>query len=651
MELQNPAQDNPNLPAESAIGGICLLPVPHTLTPIGGSYSLEPGRLILLDSPYPGGLFQQVCRIQRSMHSRLGFFWEASASPAIPSGKIGMTLHLSRQSELPEQGYLLSIQPEGIRAEAASESGLFYAACTLVQLVEQYGSALPCLQIQDWPDFPNRGVMLDISRDKVPTQETLFELVDLLAGWKINQLQLYTEHTFAYQQHPEVWADASPMTGQEILELDRFCRERYIQLVPNQNSFGHLHRWLEHPRYKALAEVQEGFDAPYGYHEGSFSLCPTDPASIELVDSLYAELLPHFTSSLVNVGCDETFDLGQGRSKPACDQLGSGQVYLNFLLQIYQRLNSRNKTMMFWGDIVTQHPELISQLPRDIIALEWGYEHDHPFAQNTARYAEAGIPFYVCPGTSTWASLAGRTANALANLLSAAESGRENGAIGYLITDWGDNGHWQFLPVSYAGFAAGSAFSWSLDANRGIDIADVIDRFAFQDRAGKMGRLALDLGDLYLRMGIEWVNSSPLFWILQRSLDVIEEHPKMRKVDFAAVSGSIQDILLSLESQAMHHPQASLILDEYRLTGRLMEHACQRALLAVELSCSSPNLGTAGKARLLDQDLQEIIVEYRRLWLSRSRPGGLADSAARFEKLSHEYRHLAARISSAELNM
>ncbi len=258
---------------------------------------------------------------------------------------------------------------------------MFYAVCTLIQLLgirdQEAGgrrqestpisnlqsptSSLPALRISDWPDFPNRGVMLDISRDRVPTMQTLLELVDLLASWKINQLQLYTEHTFAYRNHPEVWADASPMTGEEILALDAYCRERFIELVPNQNSFGHMTRWLTHDRYRPLAEAPDGCDTRWGHYDYPFSLCPIDPGSIELVRSIFDELLPHFTSRQFNVGCDETIDLGQVRSKEAVEKLGAGRVYLDFLLKIYREVRARGRTMQFWGDIIMEHPELVSR--------------------------------------------------------------------------------------------------------------------------------------------------------------------------------------------------------------------------------------------------------------------------------------------------
>ncbi len=87
---------------------------------------------------------------------------------------------------------------------------------------------------------------------------TLLALVDRLAGLKVNQLQLYVEHTFAYDGHERVWRGASPLLPSEILELDRYCRERHVELVPNQNSFGHLARWLVHEPYRRLAECPEG---------------------------------------------------------------------------------------------------------------------------------------------------------------------------------------------------------------------------------------------------------------------------------------------------------------------------------------------------------------------------------------------------------
>jgi len=254
------------------------------------------------------------------------------------------------------QGYVLHMSLTGIDLIAHDEAGLFYGACTLAQLLKRNPRELPFVSIEDWPDYPVRGVMLDVSRDKVPTMKTLLGLIDLLASWKINQLQLYIEHTFAYANHREVWEHASPFTADEIKTIDAYCRQRFIDLVPNQNSFGHMERWLKQAKYKPLAEAPDGAETPWGFRwEGPFSLCPTDPKSLELLKELYAELLPNFSSKLFNVGCDETFDIGAGRSKAECDKRGVTPVYLDFLKQVNTLVRSHGRTMQFWGDIIMKH--------------------------------------------------------------------------------------------------------------------------------------------------------------------------------------------------------------------------------------------------------------------------------------------------------
>ncbi len=614
---------------------LSLLPTPRRLDYVTGACHLSARRLIVLDGQRPGALWFSAARFQRSLSSRLCLSWEIIASPAVSSSQVGLALKITPETGLPAQGYELQIAPRQISVAAPDEAGVFYGVCTLIQIVEQCGAYLPCLSVKDWPDFPARGVMLDVSRDKVPTMETLYTLVDLLAGWKINQLQLYTEHTFAYRQHPEVWAKASPLTGQEILELDAYCKERSVELVPNQNSFGHLHRWLTHPRYAPLAEVQGNFMAPWGPAEGPFSLCPGDPGSFQLVKSLYDELLPHFSSQMVNVGCDETFDLGEGRSKAECEKRGAGRVYLDFLLQIYQDLNNRHKTMQFWGDIILHHPELIPELPKDVIALEWGYEANHPFEQHAQQFAASGIPFYVCPGTSSWNSIAGRTANTLGNLLNAAESGIKYGTVGYLITDWGDNGHWQTLPVSYLGFAAGAAYSWALDANRSLDIQQALDRHAFRDWAGVMGHLAYDLGNVYKEIGVSWENTSALSLILLHSLEEVRAQPERSRLSFDVALEAIDRDVLTIGQAKMDRQDGGLILKEFELAARMLGHACKRGMLAAG-SVEAKQVGQW--CAELDADLQEIIADYTDIWLERNRPGGLADSVARLEKSRMDYQ-------------
>lgn len=533
------------------------------------------------------------------------------------------------------QGYRLAISPEGITIQAGDEAGAFYARATLEQIRRLHPEHdLPCVEIDDGPDFPVRGVMLDISRDKVPGMATLRQLINELAALKINHLELYTEHTFAYRNHRNVWQDADPMTAEEIRELDGYCRERFIELVPNQNSFGHMERWLKHPRYAPLAECPEGFTFPWGAKSGPFSLNPLDSGSLALLEELYAELLPNFRSEKFNVGCDETFDLGLGKSAEECQRRGKGRVYLEFLLKIHDLVRRHGRRMHFWGDIIHHHPELIPELPRDIVALEWGYEANHPFEKNCARFREAGVPFYVCPGTSSWTTFAGRTTNCLGNLRSAAEQGLAQGAIGYLNTDWGDNGHWQYLPVSYLGFAAGAAFSWCLAANGNVDWPAALDAHVFRDSAGVMGRLAYDLGNVYLRPGPLYGNASALFRFVtdDAGSDIFGQ---VTAENLHATLAEIDAVVAPLKQAQLQCADGVLIADEFANTAAFMRHGCRRAL-----AIRNDRLRRDGPA--LAGGLTRIIDEHRRLWLARNRAGGLSDSVKTLNRRVSEYQEGAS---------
>ncbi len=597
-----------------------LLPQPQQLTPASGTFSLADQPLILLDSADLAALLATAHRLRQAIAHHLGRAATVAAGAAAPAA---ITLRLQPGQDLPPQGYALAVTPAAITLEAGTAAGVFYGVATLIQLLSQSGPQVPALVIRDWPDFPARGVMLDISRDKVPTQATLFELVDRLAGWKINQLQLYTEHTFAYRRHPEVWAEASPLTGQDVLDLDAYCRERFIELVPNQNSFGHFARWLTHPRYAPLAETHDWFDTPWETRlKGPYSLCPLDPGSLALLRELYDELLPHFTSRQFNVGCDETIDVGQGRSRAAVAAQGAGRVYLDFLRQVHAEVQARGRTMQFWGDIIIAHPELIPELPRDVVALEWGYEADHPFDAHGAQFAAAGVPFYVCPGTSAWNALGGRAHNALGNLRSAAENGRRHGAVGYLITDWGDNGHWQMPFVSDLGLAMGAAYAWAGRRNVDLDPAAMLSAWAYADPSGAMGAAVVALGEAAQAVGVAPHNASALFLALQTPLaELPAQLPGLTAAGYRRGLAAIEAAEARLVGDRCARPDAGLLRREFAWTARMLRRACWRGL------------GVLGEAVAAQTDLRAEVAEYQALWLARHRPGGLADSVARFEVL------------------
>jgi hypothetical protein len=536
-----------------------------------------------------------------------------------------------------DEAYCLQIDGGGIRIDAATPTGVFRAASTLKQWFTSRGRQAaagfeaPAVEIEDQPDFPVRGAMLDVSRNRVPTMAYLEQLIDRLAEWKINHLQLYVEHTYAYTDHEDVWRDASPFAAEEIRSLDARCRERFIELTPNQNSFGHFHRWLVHDRYRPLAEVPEGFQHPFSIDPEPFSLCATDPRVLELLAGLYDELLPQFTSRRFNVGLDETFDLGRGRSAEACEQHGKPAVYLEFLRQVHDLVEERGRRTLFWGDIILEHPEVIDRIPEDAVALCWGYEADHPFAEQCVRLTASGREFWVCPGTSSWNSFGGRLQNAVGNLALAATAGSEDGAQGFLITDWGDHGHLQPPAIAELPLSIGAGFAWSVEAAREAASRPERNEDAWFDHAARfvydgdetLARTVIDLGALDVDCGGPVMNGTTLFYLL-RFIDDDLTHRRFRRLSIARLQHTYARLATIRERLNPGGDPNHAALD---WTCRLMAWCCR---LGIERLGAGRGLRAdrlAPKIRTtLGTDLRSIAGDLPDVWLPTSREGGLRES-------------------------
>ena len=611
---------------------LLLAPVPQRVELRSGWLPLAQARTIILAPEAIAAGMRGSLELQAALAKYAGVSWEIRGASGVAEHE-GVVAVIDQRATPKRESYHLTVGDERVSIVAHDPAGMFYAFATLTQLVRQFGKRLPKLHIEDWPDFAHRGVMLDISRDKVPTMASTFELVEMLAGWKVNQFQLYMEHTFAYERHRAVWKDASPFTGEEILALDAYCRERHIELVPNQNSFGHMARWLEKKPYNALAESPRGARLPWG-RLPPFTLDPRDPRSLDLIDGLYGELLPHFRSTMFNVGCDETFDLGLGKSREAVAEEGAGRVYLDFVLKIHALCEKYGRKMMFWGDIVTQHPELIAEVPRDATVLEWGYEHDHPFDVDGKAFAKAGLPFYVCPGAGGWNSFVGRTDNAVANIRSAGLNGLRHHAAGLLNTEWGDNGHTQTTPVPWMGYLYGGAMSWSPKASADMDIPGTLSLHAFDDPSGITGQVAFDLGNAYQVNGAKSRNGTLLHQLYFLPLENDWPMHRVRPGGFEDTQAAISDLAGKLDPARMRRDDGALVVEELRCAAELASAGAAIGAAKYARSNGGSRASVRAGFRRAAKRIDATIPEYERLWLARNRPGGLPDSTARLRGTS-----------------
>ena len=512
---------------------------------------------------------------------------------------------------LQAESYALKISPAGIELQARDAVGVIYGAQTLRQIHAQNPDALPCLEILDGPDLPVRGFMLDVSRCKVPTQAELLALIRALGQLRVNQLQLYVEHTFAFPGHEDAWQDASPLTPAEIRELDAACAALGIELVPNLNTFGHMERWLRHPRYRALAECPQGWIHPLTeqFKEFPGTLKPDD-VSLAFVASLLDDYLPCFRSRQVNIGGDEPWELGQGFSKEAVATRGKHRVYLDHLHKLCALATERGHTPQFWGDILLEDLALAQDAPQDALPVVWGYDAGHPFQTQCGRLQELGRAYLVAPGTSAWQSFTGRLDNALTNQAEAIGAARQHGARGVLVTTWGDNGTHQPWPTAWLPMAAGLAQAWSFTANQepnAVAACRVLGDLTDND-ARAVATALTHLGQLDNQIAKANRNKS-LSW------DFLTAQP-------AALAGFVAGVTPAELARSLAYLEESAGHVDTIQDNRV------RTELSVGLELARAGLRRASGQPLNATAARELRERFEHTWLARARRGGLAESVA-----------------------
>ncbi len=360
-------------------------------------------------------------------------------------------------------GYRLVVTPDAVAIVGASSAGCFYALQTLDQLRGGTGE-VPCCEITDWPDFPTRGLLHDVSRGKVPTLDTLKLIVDRLASLKVNQLQLYIEHAFTFEFDPQICGADDGLTPDEVRELDEYCKERFIDLVPAVATLGHMGKILSMPKYRHLAEIecnQSWGELDWPRRARGFTLDIANPESFTLVERIWSEILDAFSGPVVNICGDEPWDLGKGKNAQRFAD-GIGRPYIDHILRTYDLGASRGRGVQVWSDVICKHPEQFGRLPSDLTVLHWGYDDNADYA-GTAAFVKAGLDTFVCPGISGWKRILPAMTLAERNISTFAKAGRQCRAKGLINTDWGDHGHFHTLGSSWHGIALGAACAWTAD--------------------------------------------------------------------------------------------------------------------------------------------------------------------------------------------
>ena len=374
----------------------------------------------------------------------------------LPCHRLGTPLTLSVGTAA-EESYSLTVNTDSIAIAAPGPAGAFYGIQTLRQLLEE--EQVPCLEIQDRPDFAYRGFYHDATRGRIATVERIKDLVDDLARFKMNSLQLYVEHVFEFRETENITPKTGCYTRAELEELGDYCRDQFIDFVPSLSTFGHMNDILNQPQYRHLRVLSDYAPAPNRWHDrmAHHTIDPRQPESIGLVKSLIDQYAPCFASEWFNICCDETFDLKHATENPE----ETGKLYVDFVKQIVSHTQSRGKKVMMWADILLQHPETIGELPKDVMFLNWYYGTKEEQMENMiSTLARLDCGQIVCPGTTTWNRFCEKYVTEVPNILGMIRMGHKYGAKGVLNTNWGDWGNPCSIELGMFGLVLGAAASW-----------------------------------------------------------------------------------------------------------------------------------------------------------------------------------------------
>lgn len=294
----------------------------------------------------------------------------------------------SDETELGDQGYRMEIS-DRVTISARTDDGVFYGTRTLLQLLTQ-GSSIRGGVARDWPDYPQRGLMVDVGRQyfSVPWLEKHFRD---LAYLKYNFFHFHFSDNFGFrlesERHPEIVSEQH-YTKAEIRALIELARKYHITIVPEIDVPGHLDAVLaSHP--ELLLTNSEGKQ-----QTGDLDLA--NEAAYTFVRDLLEEYIPLFPGPYWHLGADEyLLHNGNYEDYPQLEaeakrrygpQATSKDIYLGFVNWAHELVQAHGKTTRIWNDGMHGGSAVVPATNNVI------YEHWVSWGPSPREIVERGIP-------------------------------------------------------------------------------------------------------------------------------------------------------------------------------------------------------------------------------------------------------------------
>ena len=542
-------------------------------------------------------------------------------------------------SENEDQAYRLTISRNSIRMEATTNTGLFYATQSLKQLyrhafLKSDGAALslPCMTITDWPNFKLRGWQDDISRGPIVTVDYLKRLIPQMAEYKLNCFSLYTEHTFKTKCHPDI-APVDAFTAEEIKELEAFCKPYHIQIIGNQQCFGHFEEILCNPFYSHLADTK-------------WNLNPANPDTYKFLEDHLREVARAYKSPYFNINCDETESLGQGHAKAYVDSLGAETVYYQHINRVNRMLRPYRKRVMMWGDIADKHPEILENLDKDLFLIAWTYVAKDDFNDFLQPYVKSGRSFFVAPGVSLSERVWPKHYEFVSNITNLCRDGYKNGALGVINTCWDDFGESLTNSALY-GLALGAEMSWNpmKESHDAMVQRQVEENFCTHSLGCIATEPLQSLNDIS-----EWTKFDEIGKFTAMTDPMVPFYPALIDTNFEQrnIEAVVELALVSKqlgERKRLVKRNADIFDNAFYAVHR-MKWCANRNIARCQLyrTYNDPNEANIAESRRMLRDLtaelHELKKEYVKVWNIESRPYWLDVNMKKYDDLAKELQQL-----------
>lgn len=557
------------------------------------------------------------------------------------------------------ESYLIHIDSRSALAVARDAAGLYYGAQTLRQLMRpaRGGIAFSSGDIRDWPEMSFRGLSVDLGQGGVPTEAQMRRIIETASEYKLNVVSFYMQHLVAFRASPLLAPKDAELDPAAIRRLVDFAARHHVTLLPQQQTFGHLHHLLKHELYSNLGEVPHGTTLTAG-----------DPAVYRWIEGVAEEMTTLFPGTLFHAGGDETWDLGKGVNREAVESGGETRLWVDHMTRVADILRRRGRRTLFWGDIALKSPALIAQLPKDTIAATWWYEPEENFKKYIAPFRQGGLDVVVCPSVNNWSKPAPDFDKAVKNIGRFVAEGRRQGAIGMLNTVWFDDGESLFDTVWYGVVYSAAAawdgsdyprerfdesYDWAFHRAPGTAIAGAVKKLGEVHQAMRAAGF-VDAANEYLWLDPYSVRGSHLY---SRML------PQARSVRL--LSEEALTAIVENRSKCRLHPET---LDFLEFGARRMDWLGMKVQFAAQIQAlyrdARENQADTRRANYdllnisdvngLVQDLRdeagEMKEQYRKLWLAVNRPYLLNSMLGLYDREVLYWLDKATRVAEIRAN-